>query len=82
MRETRKQKIARQRRFAQERAAERVMGPIRQAVEDGRLTIGPVDVDVPRPVKPPLNFSPPQPDHTGQCQCDACVAVRTFQVRR
>lgn len=39
MKETRKQKEARQQQFARERAAERVMGPIRDAMESGDLVI-------------------------------------------
>lgn len=57
MKETRKQKEARQRRFAAEQAAERVFGPIRDAIDRGDLVVGPA----PRPVKPPRNFSPPYP---------------------
>ena len=43
MRETRKQKIARQRRAAQERAADRVLEPIRRAIDAGELVIGPCE---------------------------------------
>jgi hypothetical protein len=42
MKETRKQKIARQQRHATERAAERVIGPIRYAIEAGDLVITPL----------------------------------------
>jgi hypothetical protein len=41
MKETRKQKEARQRRAATERSAERVMGPIRDAIDRGDLVITP-----------------------------------------
>ena len=41
MRETRKQKIARQQRIAQERAADRMLEPIRRAIDSGELMVGP-----------------------------------------
>jgi hypothetical protein len=46
MRETRKQKVARQRRAAQERAADRMLEPIRRAIEAGDLVIGPAPQEV------------------------------------
>jgi hypothetical protein len=46
MKLTRKQKIERQQRLATERAAERVMGPIRDAIDAGELVITPVASEV------------------------------------
>lgn len=42
MKETRKQKIARQQRYAAGRAADRAFDPIRAAIDSGELVIRPV----------------------------------------
>jgi hypothetical protein len=72
MKPTRKQKVRQQRDFAAQRAAERAMGPIRDAIESGELTIAPVRVSEPDPLSgreycPRCASGPRQPADVDEC---------------